>query len=200
MLRLVIRPLTILLAVLLVGPLGCQGDRAEGQADARASAPVQVPSPAPGAAQAAPAPEDDHAHCEQHAQAAAKVNADTIPADQRGEGLTQGGHFFVKYTPTINPIPFQDLFGLKVEVYDGADRSVVRSGATLDQVRATMPAHRHGMKVEPSITAAGKGAFTVEGMRFHMQGPGEDGRWVLELVIRDGEVIDRATFDLQCCR
>ena len=48
------------------------------------------------------------------------------------------------------------------------------------------------MKVEPSITPAGKGAFTVEGMRFHMQGPGEDGRWVLELVIRDGEVIDRA--------
>lgn len=123
------------------------------------------------------------------------------PADQSGQGKSEGGHFWVSYKPTPNPIPFEDSFDLELKVFKGEDQQTPLATAKLDQVRATMPSHNHGMKVEPTIVpGASPGTFLIQGMRFHMQGKGEDGRWLLEFVLRDGATIETASFDVQCCR
>ena len=113
-------------------------------------------------------------------------------------GLTEQGHFHVTVTPRPDPIPFQKLFSLQVEVRD-AERRPLRS-VTLDEVRAVMPAHNHGMNVEPSVTSLGEGKFRVDGMRFHMRGEGEDGLWVLEILINAEGLIDQTSFAIPCCR
>lgn len=132
-------------------------------------------------------------------QGSTKEQAD-IEEDQSRRGATEGDHFYVVVTPQPNPIPFQELFELEVEVFEDESREEPAGEVALDQVRAEMPAHNHGMNVEPTIEEQGDGRFLVEGMRFHMQGDGEDGHWVLELVLSQDDLVDRAKFDLQCCR
>lgn len=123
-----------------------------------------------------------------------------IPADQTRSGPTANGDYFVEVVPEPNPIPFQELFELKVRILDPDDRETPVEGVKLDEVRAVMPAHDHGMKTEPEVAAGEAGTFTVRGMRFHMRGEGEDGHWVLQMVVNGGRGIDEAKFDLQCCR
>lgn len=139
-----------------------------------------------------------HAHHDHHEAQA--PDPDAIPEDQSGQGLTRQGEFFVTYAPEPNPIPFQKHFTMRLTVHDPEARDEPLEGATIDQVRAIMPAHDHGMKVTPKIEPAGPGAFLVKGMRFHMQGPGEDGKWVLEAVVNHEGTIDTTNFELQCCR
>jgi hypothetical protein len=43
-------------------------------------------------------------------------------------------------------------------------------GATLSQVDAEMPAHRHGMNYRPTVRALGDGRFRAEGLLLHMPG------------------------------
>ena len=135
-----------------------------------------------------------------HAHHGGAPDADEVPADQSGEGKTERGEFVVKYKPSPNPIPFQKHFTLELEVYDAKDTSKPLEGVKIDQVRAIMPAHNHGMKVEPKIEEVAPGKFKVDGMRFHMQGPGKDGLWVLEAVVNHDGRIDQTKFELQCCR
>lgn len=123
-----------------------------------------------------------------------------IPVDQSGQALSQNGQFFLTFTPSVNPIAFQKLFALNVNIFDGKDKKTPLKNVTLDQVRATMPAHKHGMNVEPAIKKTGDGTFRVEGMRFHMKGAGQNGYWLLEFVVNDGKKVDTVKFDLQCCR
>lgn len=134
-----------------------------------------------------------------HKHAADQANAN-IPKDQSGKKLSENKHYWVEYTPSINPIPFQKLFDLDVKVFDGKDKKTPIATAKLDQVRAIMPAHKHGMNVKPVVESKGKGQFQVKGMRFHMKGQGEHGQWVLEMIINDGKTIDTVKYDLQCCR
>ena len=143
-----------------------------------------------------------HEHAGHDHEQLAKRASTSIPADQSGAAKSANGRFWISYTPSPNPIPFQDSFSLEVKIMEASDQATLVTGATLDQARATMPAHSHGMKVEPTIKpGAQPGVFKVEGMRFHMQGDDEDGRWLLELVARDDQgVIDTASFDVQCCR
>lgn len=50
--------------------------------------------------------------------------------------------------------------------------------AELRRVDATMPEHRHGMNYRPRLQPAGPGAWTADGMVWHMPG-----RWELLLVV-----------------
>jgi type I restriction enzyme R subunit len=50
------------------------------------------------------------------------------------------------------------------------------------------------------IEKTDEGSFTVRGMRFHMQGEGEHGLWVVEAVLNREGTIDQTKFDVQCCR
>lgn len=119
--------------------------------------------------------------------------------NQRRTGSTENGDYVVEVVPEPNPIPFQQLFELQVRVFEDEAGGTPADEVGLDQVRARMPAHAHGMKTSPSISKQGPGEFRVEGMRFHMRGEGEDGRWVLKLVVNGPAGIDRANFEYQCC-
>jgi len=55
--------------------------------------------------------------------------------------------------------------------------------AELLRVDASMPEHRHGMNYRPRLQASGPGAWTADGLLWHMPG-----RWELLLVVRvDGQ-------------
>jgi hypothetical protein len=126
-----------------------------------------------------------------------KEPAQPVPPPSKLAGMTAQKKFFVEVSPTPTPIPFQQLFALDVQI-SGADKQPLE-GASIDDVRAIMPAHNHGMNVKPEVTAQGGGKFRVEGMRFHMRGDGDDGLWVLELVINHQGTIDQTAFEVQCC-
>ncbi len=124
-----------------------------------------------------------------------------IPDDQSREGWSNRNEFYVSLTPSPNPVPFQQLFALKVTVYEDDTKQTPMDDVAVDQVRAVMPAHDHGMKVDPSVKSTDStGQFRIEGMRWHMKGPGKDGHWKLELVLNAGSTIDTASFDFQCCQ
>ncbi|MFB6351607.1 MAG: hypothetical protein ABEN55_21815, partial [Bradymonadaceae bacterium] len=129
----------------------------------------------------------------------AEQSVDTPDDGQTRSGRSNHDHYFVEVVPEPNPIPFQQLFQMSVRVWTSADRETPAKGVSVDQVRARMPAHDHGMKTAPEVVEKGPGHFTVEGMRFHMRGDGEDGRWVLELVMNGDQGIDNVTFEYQCC-
>ncbi len=47
---------------------------------------------------------------------------------------------------------------------------VCPSGASLHQVQANMPLHRHGMNYRPTIHPMGEGRWRVQGLVWHMSG------------------------------
>ena len=125
--------------------------------------------------------------------------ADSPDPDQTRTGPSANGHYFVVVSPEPNPIPFQKLFALNIQIYESDARETPAKEIKIDQLRARMPAHDHGMKTEPDVTRQAPGTFRVEGMRFHMRGEGEDGRWVLEMVLNGEKGIDDVEFEYQCC-
>jgi hypothetical protein len=148
------------------------------------------------------------AGCDQNSDASSSSGGAESPSEaepedpdenQRRTGSTENDNYVVEVVPEPNPIPFQELFALQVRVFEDAAGETPAQEVGLDQARARMPAHDHGMKTSPSISEQGPGEFRVEGMRFHMRGEGEDGRWVIQLVINGPAGIDRANFEYQCC-
>jgi hypothetical protein len=126
--------------------------------------------------------------------------AKPAPNDQSRSGLTDQGRLWVELVPVPNPIPFNKIFEMKVVVRDAAKRDQPAQGVSLDDVRITMPAHGHGMKVKHEILdGAQPGEFLLKGLQFHMNGEGDNGLWAVELILQAQGQIDRVSFDLQCC-
>jgi len=134
------------------------------------------------------------------AASAVEDYAAKIPEDQTLSGATPSGDLFIVATPSINPIPFQKLVEFEVRVFTDAAHTTPATEVSLDQVRPMMPAHKHGMKNKPEIEKTADGVFRVHGLRFHMQGAGEDGYWTLSFLLRNGAALEEVTFDIQCCR
>lgn len=143
--------------------------------------------------------EADGSSTTEHASKESAGSGD-IARDQSRSGPTENGDFYLEVRPHPNPIPFQSLFELEVTIFESADADSPLEGASLDEVRATMPAHDHGMKTDPKLVEEAPGTYRIRGMKFHMKGSGEDGRWVLHLTVRADGTIDTAKFDVQCCR
>ena len=86
-------------------------------------------------------------------------------------------------------MPLNELFTMTVSVTD-ADGSAVDGSLSFD---ATMPAHGHGMNVEPTIESSEAGVFTINGINLHMPGT-----WQLDFSFAtDAETI-AATLDYEC--
>lgn len=96
-------------------------------------------------------------------------------AEDRVEKTRTGtwGPYHVAYEPVPDPIPLNELFRLRVTVRDRSGRPV--RGLDL-AASAAMPAHQHGMNLEPKVHKTGEGSFEVEGLLFHMPG-----RWWIQL-------------------
>ncbi len=100
------------------------------------------------------------------------------------------GTYYVSFHPLPDPVPLNQPFTLSVAVYDGVDHTKLLPDTTVE-VSARMPAHNHGMNLEPQVTSNGDGTAKVDGMLFHMAG-----HWELYIdVVRDAD-IERATFDV----
>lgn len=89
------------------------------------------------------------------------------------EGATRKGTTRVRWRPAGGPIPFNEYFTLEVELFNPTTDAAVE-GAQLF-VRCEMPAHGHGMNVEPKAQEEGSGRYLVDGMLLHMTGEWELG-------------------------
>ena len=96
------------------------------------------------------------------------------------------GDYTIAWSPTPDPIPFNDYFDVNVWVSDGPTPT---PGLAVD-IDAQMPAHGHGMNVDPQVTDNGDGSYGASGLLFHMEG-----HW--QLLVNVGE--EQAVFDITCC-
>ena len=109
-----------------------------------------------------------------------------------GPVSTDGGTYVVDWQTTPETIPLNETFSIDVSV-------TLSDGAVADdvnlEVNAVMPAHGHGMDVEPSVSGGEDGAFTVDGMLLHMSG-----EWLLTFTVEpEGAPAETASVELQCC-
>ena len=100
---------------------------------------------------------------------------------------TDGLTFTIATTPEM--MPLNELFTMTVSVVD-ADGTAVDGSLSFD---ATMPAHGHGMNVEPTIESADAGTFTISGINFHMPGT-----WKLDFSFETESSTTAATLDYEC--
>ncbi|MFT5049031.1 MAG: hypothetical protein ACI8QZ_000420 [Chlamydiales bacterium] len=110
---------------------------------------------------------------------------------EEGVGVeSNGGRYWVVYVPPEPEIPLNEEFDLELRVFDAATRSwLVNAEIALD---ARMPAHGHGMKIEPTPVQNAEGGFDVPGMLLHMVG-----HWELYVDLTEGAVTERAQFDIE---
>ena len=126
------------------------------------------------------------------ATAVVLLNACAGEAEPQREGPTNNGTYSVYWDTIPNTIPFNETFKITAMIHDGEDTSEMFFDKELF-VDATMPDHGHGMDTTPAVTME-NGVYTVEGMLFHMAG-----FWELVFAVSDGETVERAIFDIQCC-
>lgn len=86
-------------------------------------------------------------------------------------------------------IPLNELFTLTVRALD-ADGNALDGTLTFD---ATMPAHGHGMNVEPVLSSTETGVFVVEGVNFHMPGT-----WKLDFTFESDGTTLTVSADYEC--
>ncbi len=120
-----------------------------------------------------------------------KLSSGLEAGDQSAILQTERRLFVVAFTPVPNPIPFDQLFELDVEISDPFGAPVFDADLA---VIATLPAQGIGMLGEPVVIERGYGSFLVQGMRFH-----EQGTWLLELWIDAAGAFDRAVVEIACC-
>lgn len=106
---------------------------------------------------------------------------------------TAEGNYHVVCTPSVQPVPVNELFELEVRVYTDAALSQPASNVAVG-VDADMPAHRHGMTLMPRVAPmrASPGAFRATGMLLHM--PGE---WEIYIDVRETGRTERAKFEIE---
>jgi hypothetical protein len=80
------------------------------------------------------------------------------------------------------------MFALAISVHPSGDHARAASDTSV-AVDARMPAHNHGMNLQPRVTAVGDGAFRAEGLLFHMPGT-----WELYVDVTRAAEMERATF------
>jgi hypothetical protein len=110
------------------------------------------------------------------------------PESAPNGALTSGGTFYVTWSPDPDPIPINELFKIRFEVYRADDRRSLVPRAVVT-ANAWMPEHNHGTSLQPRVESHGDGTATGKGFLLHMQG-----RWELRIgVALDGQM-ERATF------
>ena len=88
------------------------------------------------------------------------------------EGYTDGSSYYVSYETTPETIPFNEEFSVLVSVFETEEMLNQLTDITVD-VDATMPAHGHGMNIEPIMTGPNDGIFQADGLLWHMEGEWE---------------------------
>jgi len=91
-----------------------------------------------------------------------------------------------------SPIPVNQMHRWRVQVLRDSDPPTPVLPKAL-VVNGGMPSHGHGLPTQPTVSHyLGRGAFVVEGMRFHMGGP-----WEMVIRVLDGNRWHRAVFPIE---
>lgn len=106
---------------------------------------------------------------------------------------TDGGTWWVSYTPSPDPLPVQALFSLEVSVASSLDHTDLIEDSQI-KVDAWMPSMGHGMNVVPKVVSHGDGTFTVSNMEFSMTGD-----WEILVDVTRQNVTEQAVFPVNCC-
>lgn len=104
----------------------------------------------------------------------------------RMEIASNGGTYYVAFSPRPADMPLNEMFSLRVEVLDAARRPLPAGEVEL-RVDAAMPGHGHGMVTRPQVTANADGTFTADGMLLHMPGS-----WELYFDVQRDGIAERA--------
>lgn len=103
--------------------------------------------------------------------------------DEALSAATSGGSFWVQLEPSKFPIPLNEIISIEIHVFHNDERCKPIEGAKMT-ANAKMPAHKHGMNLEPRISIHDDGSTTGNGFLFHMEG-----RWeILVGVVSDGQM------------
>lgn len=106
-----------------------------------------------------------------------------------GASRAESARYIVAWRPQPSPITVSRHFALDLVV---CPKSGARVADAL-RVDATMPAHRHGMNYQASVTGKGVGRYRADGLMFHMPG-----HWEFSFDVVTGDSVERvaARFDL----
>lgn len=115
-------------------------------------------------------------------------SSSTAPPASPLAAKTSWGTFQVQVVPQPDPIPLNQMFALTIAVQQVNDPAQAARDTTV-AVDARMPAHNHGMNLQPRVTAVGAGSFRADGLLFHMPGT-----WELYVDVTRAAEMERATF------
>lgn len=104
---------------------------------------------------------------------------------------TKEGTYRITYTPTPDPIPLNDNFGLKITVTYADGREISLPEDLMIKADGFMPEHNHGMLQTPTVQKETMGQYKVEGMKFHMPG-----KWMMKVEVTSGGKTELAEFEI----
>jgi hypothetical protein len=117
---------------------------------------------------------------------------DDKAVDESRAQATDGGTFWVMYSPTPSPIPVNARFAMDVMVHRGDDHAVMLTDVDGLQVGAEMPSMGHQMIAIPTITKdPNDGSFDVGGMSLTMAG-----QWMVSVQVTRQNVTETAKFNV----
>ena len=103
---------------------------------------------------------------------------------------TDAGNFKISLSPASRIVRNQH-FSLYITIIPTSnDEHSNKNPADIELlVNADMPAHRHGMNTQPTVTPINSNQYRVDGMLFHMQG-----HWQINVDIKKDSVTEQALF------
>jgi hypothetical protein len=115
------------------------------------------------------------------------LSAATRPAPPVAEEVVSNdGTYVVEWCAEPEELPLNEPFTVELSVRAAEDKAIDLDALELS-FDARMPAHRHGMRRKPTVTALGEGRFRVEGALLHMPGT-----WELHYDVTRGAITERA--------
>lgn len=116
---------------------------------------------------------------------------DTGTMDTSRTQTSDGGTYTVTWAPSVDPVPLNENFDVDITATPDV---MPEGGFTVTRADASMPAHGHGMNVEPEVTDNGDGTATAGPFNFMMEG-----HWVVEVDLTSGDGTETASFNVMCC-
>lgn len=107
-----------------------------------------------------------------------------------GEVESEWGTYHLKFTPTADPIPFNDYFELDVAVYHDAEMSELAEDVALEFDARTSLFRGH-LPTQPVVEKVAGGRFRVRGILLHVPRP-----WTLEFEISEDGVREKANAEV----
>jgi len=107
-----------------------------------------------------------------------------------GEVESEWGTYHIKFTPSEDPIPFNDYFELDVTVYHDAEMSELAEGVALE-FDARTSLFRGNLPTQPVVEKIAGGTFRVRGILLHVPRP-----WTLEFELSEDGVSEEAKTEI----